>query len=82
MGYTVQYYDLVLVGIIGALAIGALVGAMTVVRMPVAIISLGAVSVAVMGHALFVNGPVDEVDDLTNKVDEGPINPEYVPLLE
>ena len=76
MGYTVQYYDLVLVAIFAALAIGGIVGALTPVAMPVAI--------GLMGHAMFVNGPVDDVEDLTEEVDpeDAPVVPENMPLLE
>lgn len=80
MGYTVQYYDVVLGAIFGALVVGALLGAFTPVQMPVAIVVLGAVALGLMGHAMFVNGPVDGIDDLTQEVESGPI--EDVPLLE
>ncbi|WP_254839734.1 hypothetical protein [Natronomonas marina] len=82
MGYTLKYYDLVLVGIIAPLGVGGAVGALTAVAMPVAIVALGAVSVGVMGHALFVNGPVDRPADLTQEVEDGPVKPEKIPLVE
>ena len=84
MGYTVQYYDLVLVAIITALALGGAVGALTAVAMPVAIVLLGGVALGVMGHAMFVNGPVDDFEDLTEEVDleDAPVAPENMPLLE
>lgn len=80
MGYTVQYYDVVLGAIIGALVFGGLVGAFTAIRMPIAIVVVGAVAIALMGHAMFVNGPVDQLDDLTEEVEAEPITD--VPLLE
>lgn len=80
MGYTVQYYDVVLGAILGSLVVGGLLGAFTPVQMPIAIVLLGAVAIGVMGHAMFVNGPVDDLDDLTQEVESGPI--EEVPLLE
>ena len=84
MDYTVQYYDLVLVAIIVSLVLGGAIGALTTVAMPVAIVLLGAVAIGVMGHAMFVNGPVDEFEDLTEEVDleETPVAPSDMPLLK
>ena len=84
MDYTLKYYDLALGGIILALALGGAIGALTSVSMPIAIFLLGGVSIAIIGHALFVNGPVDDVDDLTEEVEleEMPVPPKNVPLLE
>jgi hypothetical protein len=52
--------------------------------MPVAIVLLGAVAIGIMGHATFVNGPVDDLEDLTEEVEvqDAPVGPEDVPLLE
>ncbi|WP_336134717.1 hypothetical protein [Natronomonas amylolytica] len=77
--YTVQYYDLVLAGIILSLATGGAIGALTSVSMPLAIAVLGAVSIALMGHAMFVRGPVDDFEDLTDEVD---IEDASVPLVD
>ena len=84
MGYTVQYYDLVLVAIIASLAVGGAIGVLTAVAMPVAIVLLGGVAIAVMGHAMFVRGPVDDFEDLTDEVEleDAPVEPGDVPLLE
>jgi hypothetical protein len=77
--YTVQYYDLVLVAIILSLATGGVIGAVTSVSMPLAIVALGAVSIAFMGHAMFIRGPVDDFEDLTNEVD---VEEAPVPLVD
>ena len=82
MDYTVHYYDVVLAAILLALLVGGVLGALTSVAMPVAIVLLGGVAIAVMGHALFVNGPVDDFEDLTEEVDENPVKPDNLPLLE
>lgn len=50
--------------------IGFGLGSFTSLAMPVAIVGLGAVSIAVMIYALFVNGPVDDLRDLGDEVDE------------
>lgn len=84
MAYTVQYYDLVLVAIVGALGLGGVVGAVTPISMPVALVVLGGIAIAVMGHAMFVNGPVDEFDDLNDEVDleDAPVVSTDLPLVE
>lgn len=74
MDYSVQYYDLVLVGIFGSVALGALVGYATAVETVIAIVVASALAVGLIAHALFVNGPVDELDDLTREVEQvGPV---------
>lgn len=69
MDYTWQYYDLVLLGMALAMVVGIGVGLYTSFSLPLAIVAAGAVTVAVMGHAMFVNGPVDAPSDLTEEVD-------------
>jgi hypothetical protein len=68
MGYTWQYYDLVLFGIAASMFLGAGVGLLTAVSLPVAVIAGGVLASTIIGHGLFVNGPVDEPRDLTNEV--------------
>jgi hypothetical protein len=69
MGYTWQYYDLVLLGIFASLAGGVVVGEFTALPSTTVVPAAGLVAIAIMGHALFVNGPVDAPDDLTDEVD-------------
>jgi hypothetical protein len=69
VSYTLQYYDLVLGAIIASVVAGGAVGHLTTVPMPIAIVGLGTVAVALIGHALFVNGPVDDLEDLTDEVE-------------
>ncbi|WP_226482101.1 hypothetical protein [Natrinema amylolyticum] len=69
MTYSLHYYDLVLVCIAASLGTGAVVGYATPVPFPVAVVALGIVSIAFIGHALFVNGPVDDTEDLSEEVD-------------
>lgn len=70
MVYTVQYYDLVLIAVITPVLVGFGLGTFTPLSMPIAILGLGGVSIGVMAYALFVNGPVEDVQDLTEEVDE------------
>ena len=69
MEYTVQYYDLVLVAIFATMAVGAGVGALTSLALPTAVTVAGLAAALLVGHGLFVNGPVDGADDLTEEVD-------------
>lgn len=65
------YYDLVLIAIGMSLIVGASVGFMTGVAMTVAVPAFSVVAIALVGHALFINGPVDEPEELTKEVDPG-----------
>ncbi|MFC6903908.1 hypothetical protein [Halalkalicoccus tibetensis] len=68
-----QYYDLVLGGIIASVATGALVGALTSVSSLVAIVAACGVAAGLIGHAIFV-GPVEGVEDLSKEVERvGPV---------
>ena len=69
MEYTVQYYDLVLAAIFGTMVAGASVGVLTPLAIPTAVTVAGLVAALLVGHSLFVNGPVDGADDLTDEVD-------------
>ncbi|NEU56666.1 hypothetical protein [Halorussus sp. MSC15.2] len=69
MDYTVQYYDLVLVAIFATMGVGAVVGVLTSLALPTAVIIAGVVAALVIAHSLFVRGPVDEPGDLTDEVD-------------
>ncbi|WP_049915329.1 hypothetical protein [Haloferax mucosum] len=69
MGYTWQYYDLVLVGIFGSLVAGVLVGQFTAVAPTTSVVGFSFLAAVVMSHGLFVNGPVDEPSDLADEVD-------------
>ncbi len=68
MGYTLQYYDLVLSGIAVSLGLGALIGYATAVSFFAAVVGFGGVAIALITHALFINGPVDDAEDLTEEV--------------
>ena len=69
MDYTVQYYDLVLALIAGSLLVGVAIGALTAVSTLVSLPAMGLIAMAVVYHGLFVNGPVDEVEDLSQEAD-------------
>lgn len=69
MSYPVQYYDLVLLAIAGSVVAGVIVGLLTSISLTVAVPTLSVVALTIMLHALFVNGPVEELDDLADRVD-------------
>ena len=69
MGYSLHYYDLVLGCIAASLGLGVVVGYATPIAMETSIAVLGLVAIGFIGHALFVNGPVDETGDLTDEVE-------------
>lgn len=77
MDYTLHYYDLVLVAIIASLALGVVIGAITQIPMILAVSLLSAVAMAFVLHAIFINGPVEQVTDLKDEVDV-----EEVPAVE
>lgn len=68
MGYTWQYYDLILLGIAASMVLDAGVGILTAVPVPMAVIAGGVLASTIIGHGLFVNAPVDEPRNLTNEV--------------
>ncbi|MCW8173128.1 hypothetical protein D8S78_18275 [Natrialba swarupiae] len=59
MAYTLHYYDIVLICIAVSIATAGVVGTMTTIALEFAVVVFG-VALAFAGHALFVNGPVDE----------------------
>ena len=69
MDYTWQYYDLVLAAIFATMVVGAGVGYLTPLAIPTAVTLAGLVAALFIAHGLFVNGPVDSPDDLTEEVD-------------
>ncbi|EJN57106.1 hypothetical protein SAMN04487950_4226 [Halogranum rubrum] len=69
MSYTWQYYDLVLLGIVVSLGSGVAVGQFTALPSTTTVPVAGLVAIAIMGHGLFVNGPVDAPRDLAEEVE-------------
>lgn len=74
MDSPLHYYDMVLLAIISSIGVGAGVGLVTPLAMSLAATLFGVVALALVGHALFVDGPVDDIEDLTAEVE-----PEEVP---
>ena len=68
MAYTLQYYDLVLGGVLASLLAGLAVGWLTVYPTTATVPIFALVAAAIIGRGLFVNGPVDRPADLTDEV--------------
>lgn len=56
---SIDYYDKILAGISGSLALGAGIGLLTNVPIPYAVGGGAAVSIIIMYHGMFRNGPED-----------------------
>jgi hypothetical protein len=67
MEYTVQYDDLVLLAIFATMGLG--VGVLTPLALPTAVTVAGVAAALLIAHGLFVKGPVDGPEDLTDEVD-------------
>ena len=68
MVYSLHYYDLVLAVIGASLVLGAGIGYLTALAFELTVPAFGAIAIGFILHALFVNGPVDDVEDLTGEV--------------
>ena len=68
MGYTVQYYDVVLGGVLASLLAGVAVGWWTSYPLAATVPVFALVAAAIIGHGLFVNGPVERPGDLREEV--------------
>lgn len=68
--YRLHYYDLVLIGVIVPVLFAAVVGYLTAIPIGIAVVVAGLVSLAVIAHGLFVNGPVDSPRDLTEEAED------------
>ncbi len=69
MGYTWKYYDLVLIGVGLSMLLGGTIGLLTSLSVRIAVSVAGLVAILIMAHGMFVNGPVDEPEDLTEEVE-------------
>lgn len=68
-----QYYDLVLSGILASVVAGVVVGVATPVSSVTATVTACGIAAAMIAHAIFV-GPVEGIEDLSKEVEQvGPI---------
>lgn len=71
--YSLHYYDLVLFGVIAPILLAAGAAAVTDAQAMVVVPIAALASVAVIGYGLFIRGPVDSVEDLTEEVEDVPV---------
>ena len=64
-----QYYDLVPGTIAASLLLGVAIGALTAVSTLVSLPAIGLIAMTAVYHGLFVDGPVDRVEDLSREAD-------------
>ena len=68
MGFTIQYYDVVLGGVLASLLAGVVVGWSTAYPLAATVPVFALLAAAIIGHGLFVNGPVERPADLREEV--------------
>ena len=68
MGYRLQYYDLVLGGVLASLLVGIAIGRFSPYPLAATVPIFAVLAALIIGHGLFVNGPVDRPADLTDEV--------------
>lgn len=70
MGYAIHYSDLVLVGILASLVAGGALGYLLPLETTVTVPVMAVGGMVLIYHSIFINGPVDGVDDLDQKAQE------------
>lgn len=70
MGISIQYYDLVLLGILASLLLGVVLGAVTSVSTAITVPAAALVGIALIYHTIFLHGPVSSTAELTEEVHE------------
>ena len=68
VNYSLHYYDLVLAGVLASLLVGVAVGWFTSFPLAATVPVFALVAAGIIGHGLFVNGPVDGPGDLQDEV--------------
>lgn len=79
VAYRIQYYDLVLIAIAVSMTAGGLLGWTTTLPITTTVPLMSLLAVGLIGHALFISGPVETVDDLGEEVDPDDVR-ELVPV--
>jgi len=67
--YSIQYYDVVLVGVLASLLAGLAVGWLTALPVTATVPLFAVIGALIIGHGLFVNGPVERPGDLRERVE-------------
>lgn len=70
MQLSIQYYDLVLLGILGSLVLGAGVGYGTALSTAITVPAASVIGITLMYHAIFLKGPVNTARELSDEAHE------------
>lgn len=70
MEVSIQYYDLVLLGILCSLLLGVAVGYATAVPTALAVPAAAIIGIALIYHTIFLRGPVNSTEELADEVRE------------
>ncbi|WP_254763043.1 hypothetical protein [Natrinema marinum] len=70
MRLSIQYYDLILLGILASLVLGFAAGALTALSTAVTVPAAALIGIALIYQTIFLRGPVSSTDDLTEEVHE------------
>ncbi|SEW21649.1 hypothetical protein [Natrinema salifodinae] len=70
MGVTIQYYDLVLLGILVSLLLGVVVSYVTGLSTALTVPAAAVLGIALIYHTLFLRGPVNSTEDLSEEARE------------
>ncbi|WP_246998564.1 hypothetical protein [Halosolutus gelatinilyticus] len=70
MRISIQYYDLVLLGILFSLVLGAVLGYVTSFSTALTVPVVSVLGIALIYHAIFRGGPVNTAEDLAEEVQE------------
>jgi hypothetical protein len=69
VGYAWKYYALVPIGVGLSVLLGGAVGVVPALSVRLTVSVAGLVAFLVMGHGMFVNGPVNSPEDLEEEVE-------------
>ena len=70
MGLSIQYYDLVLLGILASLVLGFVAGAVTTVPTAITVPAAALIGIALIYQTIFLRGPVSSTADLSEEAHE------------
>lgn len=70
MRVSIQYYDLVLLGILCSLLLGVAISYVTAVTTALTVPAAAIIGIALIYHTIFLRGPVNSTDELTEEAHE------------
>ena len=70
MRLSIQYYDLVLLGILCSLLLGVAIGYVTTVSTAITVPVTALLGIALIYHTIFLRGPVSSAEELADEAHE------------